>query len=548
MAQPPNSTPLLKGAQSLLADSLLTQQQYQMLVKWISQDSLRTYGEMMLVASTIVNKDFIQTIIQEYNAKQPPNKRFPGPKGYGTMKLPEFEYSSILKENTQRLLRAGAISNDIAEQLHHQIQQDRLKIPAQLLEYVGWASLFEDWLWPDKLRAYADMLRDQKIISSTSYESLLSDMQAKRIQSGRQLLSYCEKVLVMQSPESVVTPLDFYRSIYEQIRQSVPELPFTDFQLKELREPDPFRKNGHFISLYVSYQLAGQEYKSLAYQYSDERPWMAEDKHLPVNKRLFWQLDLRFYQFINQSLIDHHSEYRIHSVDRSDLPFSPFQYSSSSFAEFKIEDESKASFLLLTKSQADAIRIIQEEGPLGPYLPLSYERYNALTTAEKEQAWQELEVQGFLTGLTPLELTTTLVDDVLDLLRISLHGVYNIEYGEIDVYMHKPYRQLTQELSEYSRGAFKPSLIKDGYQEKLKEGEMFSYGFTFKGKKYATQLKKQANRVDSHFLKFINQALADANVDGLYYDVGNEQMRELIFLTNRQKEYLLQKQIMVKDY
>jgi hypothetical protein len=553
MAQSPNSVLLLKDAKSLFTDSLLTQAQYQILVERITKDSLRTRGELLVVTSAIVERDYIQTIIQAHNAKQPANKRIPVSKvGMWTIDYPAAGDSILLQDYVHRLQRTGIISKDVAQQLYHHIQEGRWMAPVQVLEHTGWATLFEEWLRPDLLRAYAEMLRDQQIISPNGYESLLIDLQAKRIRSGRQLLSYCQKAWVIPYPVSQATPEQFYRPLYEQIRQLVPELMFTNFQLKEVREPDPFRKSGHLVGLYASYQLAGQPYQSLAYQYTDEKSWMERQNGLS-NQYFYWLLDRRFYQFINQALTDHHSPYRIHAVaDFESGSLSLFRRAS---AEFQLADESKAGFLLLTQAQADAIRSINTESRLGPYLPISQESYTGLTTAEKEQAWRDLQEQDFLTGLTPLErantyasLASDVVEDVLQMLRMSPNVVHSIEYDEIGVLLAKPYRQLTQELIGLSRGMFKPSRIQDAYLESLSEGETFSYGFNLKGKSYATRLIKQANRGDTRFLQCINHALADANVDGGYYDVGDEQMGEPIFLTKKQKQYLLGKQITVKEF
>ncbi|WP_433763477.1 hypothetical protein [Flavobacterium ginsenosidimutans] len=517
----------MKGLISILALLTLMLSQY---INAQSQDStLQKLIDQKLIEQKEV-KDFIKNQ-KDYNGKNATSylyglfqceyKRITG-HFYSTFianmisieneKLSEEEQKKENQELTDYLskLKSCEIVNEKqAQYFQQQININSYDFKLQFIQDITFRALKADYMAPEKLKDFANKLKDYKIVD-TKYQSLVAAIDKEKIQEPIDFLLYCEKSTIINTKDYSDKTEVFLEAIHKKTASVLPILAFTDFEYKIVLDPEMSAYGDNYYNCIVSLKSNGKVYKQKSGFYPSSK-----------NDYSVGEIEIQnYYQIFNKILIDLHAPYRVHGV--------PVFGDNSSVNQIGI--------MVLTEEQEKKLN------KYVTYLSASYEDFRDKPTSQEiENAIEEYAKIGLFLNLAAdeinkgRELATELemmnYNDVLSAFPNMIYS-FDIEFGNLK----DPYAELVREFSKISHNEFNPMAISNNFAGQRRKTTL---NFKIENKSYSKKLKVDGNWIDTNFFDFIQSVVKENNYKGQFYSLyTGDQLTKVVYLTNTQYDYI----------
>jgi len=364
-------------------------------------------------------------------------------------------------------------------------------------------------------KEFADKLHSKKICSDKNYRQMLADINNKQIRDPLNFLEYCDRATIIYLNKYPEKPDEYLEQIHRDVSKLIPDVAFTDFNFQVVLDSSISDDNSKFYHFVVSLKSNGKTYKQKSgyHLYS-----VSKNGYFGVAK-----IDQQeFYKIFNKILADLQSPYRLHEVKA-------YQQNAVDWNRFGI--------ISLTKEQAEMLH------GGGVFFTPSYESFkNTLTSKRIETAISEYQKIGLLSHLSPEEIKLAAnkasqqenrnLNDVLQCFPKTIL-YFDTELGNLQ----DPYNELLKELSQISKGIFKPTDIVDNFAKPLNKKAIIK--FSINGKQYSKQLRVEDDWIDPGFFDLVKQIIADNKFSGQFYELyTGGQEASIIFLTAEQEKYL----------
>ena len=390
----------------------------------------------------------------------------------------------------------------------------------QLLPYIIEEVALKEYMNPEKLKVFANKLRNKEIVSE-DYEKLLNDIDQEKLQNPIDFLNYCNKAIIINELDYPTEPEKYLELIHRKTASIFPELNFTNFEFQIVLDSTISSNDSKFYDFIVSLKSNNKNYK----QKSSYRLYSPSKKQYFGNK-----VDQQeYYKIFNKILADLQSPYRLHEVKA-------YQGSAVEWKVFGI--------IALTEEQADLLH----GGDV--YFRPSYENFkNKLTSKKINQAIEDYEKIGLLSHLSIEQIESAKKgvaeqdnSNLNDILMTFPDVIYMFD-TELDN-LENPYAELIREYKKISHNDFNATEISDNFDiEKKKKVEL---KFKIGNKSYKKTLKIENDWIDTEFFNFIKSVVTEQNLKGQFYELytGGQEV-SVIYLNNEQYNYLRTNKLLI---
>ncbi|MBF4464153.1 hypothetical protein [Flavobacterium sp. LC2016-12] len=390
----------------------------------------------------------------------------------------------------------------------------------QLINEIANQSLKADYMSSDKLKKFANKLRDNGIVG-LQYDNLIIAIENEKIENPIDFLSYCNKSVIINLNNYPTEPVKYLELIHKETAGTIPELAFTnfDFQIELDNEmPDDDSKFYNFI---VSLQSNEKKYKQKSF-YNLYTP----SKNKYSNGKIDSQ---EYYKIFNKILADQHSAYRLHEV--------------KTYNGRAINDEI-FGIIALTREQE---KVLQESDS---YFRPSYEDFKSKPTTEQiEKAIEEYTKIGLFSHLSPTQINEAKekvsmqenrsYNEVLSAFANMIYW-YDTELSNLE----DPYAELLKELAKISNNEFNPVNISNIFD--IEKSKKTTLKFKIGNKSYSKTFKINDDWIDVDFFEFLKSVLVENKIKGHFYDLfTGGQDAQVVYLTKQQYDYLHENRLLV---
>jgi len=460
----------------------------------------------------------------------------------------------------QALKSIDLINEEIFNTVKQQFDQGRLPMEylliAAVLEQVAYYEDFED----NKLQEieFIQSLHAHGIIADEHLETLTSSTSNKKLHRKFELIEYCNHAKVFRVGQYSTEPSEAYPEIFEAIKEIVPNFKYQNLQADTFHIKDDwdrftlenrcriqFEANGKTYAneFFYDYKKINQdEYRRLQDSLSrahridldiegiepmpdsiaeSYRAFFQEQRKQPLDTLL--KISTEFHHGVNKFLADQNSEYRLYYANNNEP--GKGAYGKNGFG-----------LILMTEKQAKA-------WGHESYFLFGYSHDNRFNSDRIQKIISDYESIGLFSHLSKAEVSEAescvLKSEIEGYQSILLCFPKTVLYFDWETgNLENPYEELTEAISDFSRGAFTPTDIQDNFEDSW-EKETVDYSLTFKGKPYKATLKMESDWLDPGFMELIETALEENGVDGnLYYCLDDGQAGGYIFLTSKQYQFL----------
>jgi len=416
--------------------------------------------------------------------------------------------------------KAGLITNLTEQRVLAKISAGKIIDSFSVVKSAIEMKELEDYFSPHKTKKFLDRLVDLKIMKQEAAARVQALSLSFKLTDPMQILTECERAVVIDLNKFGDYPQDYMLPLYQSISSILPELSFTDFDVKVERYKESYDTSWHYRTI-VSLINSGQKYSHSDFYSPSDFNEDGRPDHA-------WKTGDDIVSIFNKILRDKQSSYRIHVIEapRNNREDSSYQI----------------GFLALTKAQQDSLH----RG--GTYLNIQYQKYrNAITSNSINNAIRIYKELGLFSHLTQDEIDSSIssiqqkqinyYSDILSCFRdlvFEIDPEFGVEEGM--------YKQLTKELIAVSKNQFQPIDIVDTYH--WKDRKSFDYGFTLNGKKYKAKLKQEDDWLDPGFFELIEKAVAEQDKKGKFYPIYPNDGMRYIYLTKEQYQILKEKNLL----
>lgn len=443
--------------------------------------------------------------------------------GFGSVK-PSTEAQN--KTNMELLLylqkvRDCKLINDKEQAANiEKIQRNEYVSVLQLLHTLKLEAEYSDWLNKSDLLTYADELFENGILTETSFNALKKEIEQDKIDSVYKIIPFCKNAKLVNLAAYSNDPAIYLEQLYKDISMLLPGLAFSNFSYKIVADTST---DLDLNLAQISVTINGVNYK----QSTRIKLIEAEQSDSYLGK-----IDRReFYTLFNKVLIEMESPKRLHLLEQNGI-----------FG--LIPNYTIWGIIVLEKNQMEMFHRLDGFLDIGKraYLKASYENFNNFSRSVISKSIDEFQKLGLFKNLSEDEIKAAKeevfekeVYSAQDILLAFPNVVYvfDVELGNID----SPYTELLREFSKISNSEFLPYAISDAFNI---EKEIALIRFSFNGKTYSKKLTVDDDWIDTEFLLFISNVLAENKVNGnFYYFKSNDQLASVIFLNKSQYEYVI---------
>lgn len=415
-----------------------------------------------------------------------------------------------LTDYLSKLKKIDLISEKQFNYLQKEINNNSYSYELQFLKAVTNKALNTDFLAPEKLKKFADHLKEYKI-ADTKYKSLIKAIEEENIKEPVDLLLYCERSVIIDTKNYPVEPEKYLEIIHQQTASVLPELAFTNFEFEKVQSEE-FPDNPKCIDFIVSLRSNGRVYKYRS-NYHD----FLWDENTPLRCEIDYK---NYYQIFNKILSDLHSPYRLHVVVIHDNMRT---------------DNQLFGIMVLNEKQKEILS--QEDS----YLKPEYEDFRKKpTTQEIENTINEFSKIGLFSSLTADEINqgkenvaALYIKNKNQILSAFPHMVYSHEptLGN----QKDPYAEIVKIFARISHNQFNPTHISNPFDtQKNKTTLKFQIGNKF----YSKVLKVEYDWTDSSIYDFIKSVVFQNKLKGQFYQIETQDQLAYVYLTKKQYAYI----------
>jgi hypothetical protein len=240
-------------------------------------------------------------------------ERFGEPVGYtqisyDQVQLTEDERKTIRMELSayiSKLKNAGLINDKQFETFQKKIEANEFIDVVQLLASLAEHVAFDEYMHPDRLKAFADTLESASIVS-TRYHELIKTIENEELKRPIAFLKYCDKATIINKDDFPAEPQGYLEKLHRHTAAILPGLSFTDFTFEVVADSSSLRTDTHSYYFLISLKSDGRSYKQKSFY----------RLHDPARDEYFGRgIDQQeYYKIFNAILFDKESPYRLHEV------------------------------------------------------------------------------------------------------------------------------------------------------------------------------------------------------------------------------------------
>lgn len=429
-----------------------------------------------------------------------------------------------IKESQRQVVREGQytflkkiesinlVSKETAEKIRKDIETLTIRSNYELVARAYSLTEIEYFLTINKLDKFLKDLLKRKLINDEKYDELVNESKQGKLSLYREVIESIDKMVVIDlNGHRESNQNEVFENIYRKTATCFSALSFDSIAFTFIKNEESSEKDFLVTDAKVSIFKGGSVYTYKSF-YDAEYVNKSPDNISVVPEQ--------YYQVFNKMLADQSSPYRLHQV---------------------MLDKNVFGILPLTKEQFDGLQW-SYSGMNNGYIQVSYETFsNGLTQRKIMNVLEQYDSIGLFSHLTKTEidLAKALVyeseinyySDILSCFKNLVFEI-DLEYGVNE----GMYKWLTSELSKYSKDVFKPVDIIDTYN--YKKRKEFDFGFSLNQTKYQVRLFQEDDWLDTRFFELIEKAIAESKADGRFYYVYPLDGLRVIFLTDKQHEYL----------
>lgn len=442
-----------------------------------------------------------------------------------TGKLPGYYHTNIQFDNdipdserkvinqkliiySNNLKSSGLLNIKATEQLQEKIKKNHFVHILQLLEAASLKVAYHDWIAPERLKPFTKQLKDEEIITESSYANLQKDIEKENLTSTIQLLDYFKNAVSLPAYQSNETTRAYLEKIHQKVATILPELAFTNFQYTI--DKDELNSFDDYISYNVIISL---EVDGIVYKQSS---WITDELEIKSFKDFGVS---EFYQIFNKVLIDKNSTLRLHLATGN--------------TDNGVDMTEAIGIALLEEKQTQMFR----HG--NSYLKMSYETFeNQLTSSEIKKAIKEYKKIGFFDHLQQEEIEKGIelvhqkeISSINDIITCFPKTTHSFDYELTN--LENPYVEILKEYAMISHGHFQPTAIQSDFSLNYEIAELT---FKIKNQEYSIPIKVNGDWVDDTFFPKLDRIIEKQKIHGAFYDLHSE-VAVTIFLTPEQYNY-----------
>jgi hypothetical protein len=418
------------------------------------------------------------------------------------------EASAQLASQIDLLATTRIVSAAVAAGLRKQVDAGQIVAPFQLVMAAAALSDFAEFMSSARVRGFADRLLDNGVLDVEAHARMLEDSNEGKLTSNFDLVRYCRHAAAFELARYPSDLASFLPQIHADVAALLPELAFTDFGYRI--------DEGAVVGadLRVSLKVKGTRYAQTSFI----------DPEAVTNGRDLGRIDQQqFYQIFNKVLSDGRSQLRMHLVK-----------SWTHYGTTRAADYSRFGIIALTEKQSEAFRQLEPVGnDYVPFMDISYERFERRPSAEEVRtAIAVYRSAGILSSLSEAA-----VAQHTEAALASPYSTFNDIIGffpgvtcriSLKSDSEKPYAAILSELSEISRSRFRPErVVDDG-------GSPVRVSFALGGKTFSSTFKTEGRWFDPAIFDFIVQAQTEADEEGRFHTLKDDNEAVLIYLTDEQ--------------
>jgi hypothetical protein len=370
---------------------------------------------------------------------------------------------------------------------------------------------------PYYLNNFANYLISKGIVE-TKKTNLLEAINKHKIKNEFDFISYCDKTVQIYFNKYGKEPIDFVEQIYRRTASILPELNFTDFNFKTIKDEEYWNEEQEYYDLEISFRVNGKKYRYDTYFLRN----ISDSIDIYVSKLERGD----YYKIFNHVLSDIGSPYRLKFVNFGDKSeFSDTisiialkenqeigeDYKGYSFFDFYWENYFPR---MSDKSIVDLIEHLKKVG-----------LFKHISEAE----FQDLKTKSIEYG----------ADNQLSVVQRFPNILHSYSYYSEESNSYIDFLKFVDSLSNHS---FQFTNYKDNYFDEKKKD--IKVTFKVNGKKYTYKDKEKdfwlGNNSKEKFLGFVNQILEENGHKYKFYFISydEEEMLDFILLTDEQLKYI----------
>jgi hypothetical protein len=427
-----------------------------------------------------------------------------------------FGYTRIKTLTT--FYKSGLIDEKVFKDCQAAISSKEIRDEVDLLRFMVNSSTYYRYYDFNKAEQinYITSLVKHGILPPDAKETLVNSYKDYELKDIQEILQHSPRFALVDLHAYEPNPKLTYPVIFEAVKKLVPQFRYSDLTvlILEQEESDLIREDVKLSFLVDSIRYT----QSFFHNYRKANPGPNDNQREPS------RVDQDFHKVFNKWLTDIESPFRLYTVNIMD-------------DDERAYGERSVGLLLLKQGEDSLISS-------GPY-SISRESFDQrLSRRNIRKLLDDFDANGFFTHLTRSEIDASKekvfngeinsIEDILLQFPKTI-VVFDWETGNLK----NPYEELTLELMEASRGAFKVSQITDEFEKGWKKAKHVQFGFTMNGKRYEKMLRFKGDWLDPAFLELLKSALSENKVDGqIHYCIDNGQEGGYIFLTNGQFKFM----------
>lgn len=407
----------------------------------------------------------------------------------------------------------GLVSAPQYAVLRHELATGRLTDEPRLSDRAAELAL-EAASYPVRRQVYDSLLTRLAavgVLPATGRQRLLADSSALHSLAPFDVLPYCAHGSVLALNSLPADPRQRYPQLLDTVAAMWPAFRYTDVQVR-VRERRRYGGREQLATL--AFRAGGRRYATTFVQDFD----LDAPKPDSARGRPFHYLPDEFAALLNQYLRDQGSPVRLYVATPENDP---------------TLSDARAGLLLLTPVQRAAW------GPAWHLLDGPPQPDTLFTSARIEQALALYQRLGLLAGLSPAELA-----EGREQARGGTMGSYAallngfprlvVSTGGEDAEQPQAYAQALRQVAAATRGAFRPTHIRDTFAGEVGRKQHSTFSFVAGGRRYHAALTSDLGWMINDFASLVQRAVRETTNGQLYYlGYGNETGLYL-FLTNAQ--------------
>ncbi|OXB11680.1 hypothetical protein [Flavobacterium reichenbachii] len=439
-------------------------------------------------------------------------------------KLTEEEQKKENQELTEYLIKlkkCDLVTEKQFNEFQKKINANSYSYKLKLLSEITFEAMKVDYMAPEKLKRFADKLKNNGIVE-TQYKELIAAIDNEKIKNPIDLLSYCSKSVIIDKKNYSKEPENYLELIHKKTAEIMPELAFSNFEFKIVEDSKMSDEDTKFYDFIVSIQSGGKNYKQNSF-YRLYTPSTGKYSAGGIDSQ-------QYYKIFNKILTDLHSPYRLHEIE---------VYSDNDNL-----DEKVFGIMALTKEQEKALQESES------YFRPSYEDFkNKPTTAQIEKVIEEYQKIGLFAHLSPLQINEAKekvaeqenrdYNEVLSAFPNMIYW-YDTELGNLE----DPYAELLKEFSVISKNEFNPTQIINKFD--IEKSKKTTLKFKLGTKSYSKVFKINNDWIDVDFFDFVKSIVKENKLKGQFYELyTGGQDAQVVYFTKEQYDYIRANKLLI---